>query len=231
MKPGHTPDSRHGHAAEDCTSRWSGLRRLVAAALIAATAAGALAGCAGAKADADDGRHAAAEENSLPPGVMPPNDPPQPGDAPLGPDGHYDYSAPGFELKNPCDTDAYQVALQNGWEPPVIGQQFKDHDFIQYCGITRGTTGIGIYTLRLTHQELNEYALKINHQESGDSSWYTAVLPGILGDSCIAGVFGPNGGEGVSVGIGGFSDYSTEQSACDYASDQYEQLFGGTNAV
>ena len=231
MKPGHTPDSTHRRATEDCTSRWSYLRRLVAAAIVAATAAGALAGCDGAETGADDGRHAAAEENSLPPGVMPPNDPPQPGDAPLGPDGHYDYSAPGFELKNPCDTAAYQVALQNGWKPPVIGNQFKDLDFIQHCGITRGTTGIGIYTHRLSHQELKEYALTFNHQESGDSSWYTAVLPGIMGDSCIAGTFGPNGGEGISVSIGGFSDYSTERSACDYASDQYEQLFGGTNAV
>ena len=40
---------------------------------------------------------------TLPAGVLPPNNPPEPGDAPLGPDGHYNYDAPEFVLTNPCD--------------------------------------------------------------------------------------------------------------------------------
>lgn len=227
MKPEHTPDSTHGRGAEDYTSWWSCLRRLVAAAIVAATAAGALAGCGRAEADADDGRHTAAEENSLPPGVMPPNDPPQPGDAPLGPDGHYDYSAPGFELKNPCDTDAYQVALQNGWEPPVIGNQLFDSESDRMCGIVKNGDGIGITHHSFTRSELIDLDPKVETQTKGETTWYTVVWPNYIGSTCFAGIDTSSGAEGVTVPIGGFSNFTTRESACQFASEQFIQFFGG----
>ena len=204
--------------------------RVTAAACIAVMGAAGLSACTASGAT-DGGRTGEEEATALPPGVLPPNDPPQPGDARLGPDGHYDYSAPDFELKNPCDTGTYQVALNQGWKPPSIGQQFKDQGNIQYCGITKGSTGIAIYTLGLGHIEVAKLASELDYHSVDERSWYTAVIPGQFGDSCLAGAFGPDGGHGIFVGIGGFSNYSTKQEACMYAEEQFETLFGENNAV
>lgn len=207
--------------------RWRGFRRPVVTALIAATAAVALTGCGAAGASGDDDEHAAAEESSLPPGVMPPNDPPQPGDAPLGPDGHYDYSAPDFVLKNPCETDAYQVALQNGWEPPVVGKQFKDYGTFQHCGITKEGTGISIYSHSLSFHDIEELSSDLRLHEDQGLTWHTAVVPGQFGDSCLAGAMGPGGGFGINIGMGAFSFYNSRDEACGFATQQFKELFRG----
>lgn len=226
MKPGHTPDSRHGHAAEDCTSRWSGLRRLGAAALIAATAAGALAGCAGAKADADDGRHAAAEENSLPPGVMPPNDPPQPGDAPLGPDGHYDYSAPGFALKNPCDTEYFQRALELGWRVPEFGTKRRDEPEEMYCGVINDEVGLALFSFSSNFVDFDVSEFEVKVTEHAGVPLIILKRPSLFGEACFAGVETPNGMIGGLSGTGGFSLHTTIEQACDEATQSIVPILG-----
>ncbi len=172
-----------------------------------------------------------AGDNALQPGVLPPNDPPQPGDARLGPDGHYDYSAPDFVLKNPCDTDAYGVALEKGWEPPVIGKQFKNLGQIQHCGIIKDGTGISIHSLSLNHEELRELSIDLQFHKSRENTWYTAVIPGDFGSSCFAGAFGPRGGTGVGISMGAFSFYNSPKEACSFATQQYFELFRGNNAI
>lgn len=203
--------------------------RGAAAVAVVAVAALGMSGCA---AFGGVGGGAVAEgaerpENALPPGVLPPNDPPQPGDARLGPDGHYDYSAPDFVLKNPCDTDAYQVALQKGWQPPAIGSQNFDSDQDRMCGIVKESDGIGISHHAFERAKLIQLdpALEV-HSDSG-ISWYTAEWPNHIGSTCFAGVDAPGGAEGVTVPIGGFSNYKTRESACRFASEQFIKLFGG----
>lgn len=52
----------------------------------------------------------------LPPGVKAPEEPAQPGAAKLGPDGHYDYSAPDFVLGDPCeDPELMSRLAEQGW--------------------------------------------------------------------------------------------------------------------
>ena len=203
--------------------------RGAAAVAVVAVAALGMSGCA-AFGGVDGGavaEGAERPENALPPGVLPPNDPPQPGDARLGPDGHYDYSAPDFVLKNPCDTDAYQVALQKGWQPPAIGSQLKDHGEIQYCGITRDTDGISVFTHRLSLEDLRAMSSSVDVTHDGDHAVYTAVIPGDFGGSCMVGAFTAEGGTGINVGMNAFSFYKTPGEACGYAVEQYLELFWG----
>lgn len=227
MKPGHTPDSTHGRAAEDCTSRWSGLRRLVAAALIAATAAGALVGCSGAQAGTDDGRHAAAEENSLPPGVMPPNDPPQPGDAPLGSDGHYDYSAPGFELKNPCDTEYFQRALELGWRVPDFGVTRQDEADAADCTLINETSGIALTTYYRSIEELERSGYTISVISAQPFDLITIKGDSLFGESCFTGAETPYGIFGATLVTGGFSQHNTMEKACTETVNTIIPIIGG----
>lgn len=226
MKPGHTPDSTHRRATKDCTSRWSGLRRLVAAIIITATAAGALAGCSGAQADTDDGRHTAAEENSLPPGVMPPNDPPQPGDAPLGPDGHYDYSAPGFELKNPCDTEYFQRALGLGWQVPPFGTKRRDEPEEMYCGMINEASTIGLFSFPKNYRDYETSEFHIEIIDHKGISLIQVIRPTLFGEGCFIGLETPRGMFGGLDATGGFSSHTTIDQACKAATESIFSILG-----
>lgn len=207
--------------------------RGAAAVAVVAVAALGMSGCA---AFGGVGGGAVAEgaerpENALPPGVLPPNDPPQPGDARLGPDGHYDYSAPDFVLKNPCDTDAYQVALQKGWEPPVIGSTRYDADDERSCSITKESTGMVLFSYQTLPSEFEERGSTVHLDSAGPTPIYVIQSPHFFGDSCFAGVESPSGLIGALTGNGGFSNHTTIESACEEAIDVFDELFGGDNAV
>lgn len=227
MKPGHTPDSTHRRATEDCTCQWSCLRRLVAAAIVATTAAGALAGCGRAETGADDGRHAAAEENSLPPGVLPPNDPPQPGDAPLGPDGHYDYSAPGFELKNPCDTEYFQRALELGWRVPDFGVTRQDETDAADCTLINETSGIALTTYYRSIKELERSGYTISVISAQPFDLITIKGSSLFGESCFTGAETPYGIIGATLATGGFSQHNNIEKACTETVNTIIPIIGG----
>ena len=202
--------------------------RVTAAACIAVMGAAGLSACTAS--GATDGGRTGEEATALPPGILPPNDPPQPGDARLGPDGHYDYSAPDFVLKNPCDTEAYEVALEQGWVPPVVGEKNFDSEKSRVCGIVKGFDGIGIAHHAFSNTELVNMHPGLEYHSDDGTSWYTTVWPNHIGTSCFAGANGPGGAEGVTVPIGGFSSFKTQESACTFASEQYILLFGGIHA-
>ncbi|WP_295626798.1 hypothetical protein [uncultured Corynebacterium sp.] len=187
-----------------------------------------LAGCGavGAK-DAGTSDETSDAEQSLPPGVLPPNDPPQPGDARLGSDGHYDYSAPDFVLKNPCDMDAYQVALRQGWSSPETGEQHRDFGDFQFCAITRRMEAVGVFSHSLTRDEFESTSLDFEVHTDAQSTWYTAVRPGLVGESCFVVVDTPSGGAGITAGVGGFSEHKTRETACEYATTLFKEFFGG----
>ncbi|MFC3849890.1 hypothetical protein ACFORJ_06890 [Corynebacterium hansenii] len=213
--------------------RWRARGATATALAVAAAATLGMAGCGAVGTDDANAATAGKEtgKNALAPGVLPPNDPPQPGDARLGPDGHYDYSAPDFVLKNPCDTDAYGVALEKGWEPPVIGKQNFDAETDRMCGIVKGSDGIGITLHAFNRADLKGMDPDFAIQNNGNVSWYTTVWPNYIGSSCFAGIDLPSGAEGVTVPIGGFSNFSTRESACKFASDQFIQFFGGKHGL
>lgn len=227
MKPGHTPDSTQGHRTGDCISRWSCLRRLVAAAIVAATAAGALAGCSSAETDVDAGERAEAEENTLPPGVMPPNDPPQPGDAPLGPDGHYDYSAPGFELKNPCDTEYFQRALELGWRVPDFGVTRQDEADAADCTLINETSGIALTTYYRSIEELERSGYTISVISAQPFDLITIKGDSLFGESCFTGAETPYGIFGATLVTGGFSQHNTIEKACTETVNTIIPIIGG----
>ena len=206
-----------GRLAGDCVNRWSGFRHPVVTAIIAATAAVALTGCGAAGASGDDGEHAAAEESSLPPGVMPPNDPPQPGDARLGPDGHYDYSAPDFVLKNPCDTEYFQRAMELGWQVPEIGTKRRDEPDSATCSIVNDSTGLPLVNFKNSATELEKQGYSAETHTIGGISFVMLRGNALFGESCFAGVETELGFIGAMSGTGGFSQFTNLDDACNEA--------------
>ncbi|MFD5867780.1 hypothetical protein ACFWGD_04070 [Corynebacterium sp. NPDC060344] len=163
----------------------------------------------------------------LPPGVLPPNDPPQPGDAKLGPDGHYDYSAPDFVLKNPCDMDIYQRALEKGWKAPDFGTKRRDEESLATCGLINDGGAALIINNTLNRRKIEELGYPITDHGVEQTSWYTFVSKGDLFDECTATADTSEGSLGVSLAIGGFSEMKTSEETCEYVSARYTELIRG----
>nr|WP_152663182.1 hypothetical protein [Corynebacterium xerosis] len=204
--------------------------RVTAAACIAVMGAAGLSACTASGAT-DGGRTGEEEATALPPGVLPPNDPPQPGDARLGPDGHYDYSAPDFVLKNPCDTEAYEVALRNGWTQPSFGTVRRDEPAEKTCSIIKDSTGIVLFSFSKNPAEFLVEGSQVSYEESRGIGIAVIKAPNLFGESCFTGVETPNGLVGALTGVGGFSNHQTIESACAETKHIYHELFGGIHAV
>lgn len=201
------------------------------AAAVAVVAVAAL-GMSGCGAFGGGGGGAVAEgaerpENALPPGVLPPNDPPQPGDARLGPDGHYDYSAPDFVLKNPCDTEYFQRAMELGWEVPSFGTKRRDEPTGSDCTIINESSGLALTNYPSSVAELAESG----YETSIDSSRTPALIliqgNALLGESCFAGVETAHGIIGATSVTGGFSTHSRIENACAEAVATIVPIIGG----
>ncbi|MFD5868807.1 hypothetical protein ACFWGD_09385 [Corynebacterium sp. NPDC060344] len=190
-----------------------------------------LTGCGAIGGDAATAAAGEAQGPALPPGVLPPNDPPQPGDAKLGPDGHYDYSAPDFVLKNPCDTDAYQVALQQGWKQPSFGTTRRDEPAEKTCSIVQNSTGMVLYSFAKTSGDFNAEEAEVAHEESRGKTLVVIKSPNLFGETCFAGIETPAGLTGALTGVGGFSNHSDIDSACEESKTVYHEIFGGIHAV
>ena len=203
--------------------------RVTAAACIAVMGVAGLSACtaSGATDGVDGGEE---EATALPPGVLPPNDPPQPGDARLGPDGHYDYSAPDFVLKNPCDTEVYERAMSNGWHAPIVGSPRFDGFDERSCSITNDSTGIVLFAYSKSVEDFRKQGSEITTKDSKTATVHVIQSPHLFGDACFAGVESPAGLMGALTGTGGFSNHASIESACNEAIDVFDELFGGKHA-
>lgn len=208
----------------------------VAALAAVASLAAALTGCAG-----DAGASLADEVGDpttetpggpgLPAGVVPPSGDPQPGDARLGPDGYYDYTADDFVLQNPCDGLPFELAREQGFRIGDNASPRDDETDYTVCRLFSDRTheAIALASYSLGQPGFEELGYEVSIEEAGGRSWYTVVMPGLLTEQCFAGVDTPDGSFGAGMTIGGFSPYTTEQSACDVASEFFNRIYGGND--
>lgn len=192
------------------------MRRVTAAACIAVMGVAGLSACTASGA-ADGGGAGEEETTALSPGVLPPNDPPQPGDARLGPDGHYDYSAPDFVLKNPCDTEYFDRALELGWKVPEIGTKRRDQADEMYCGVISNTEALALFAFPRNFKDFEASNYEVKTIKSGETSLVLLKRPTMFGEGCFAGIETPRGMIGGLTATGAFSDHTTIDEACDGA--------------
>ena len=203
--------------------------RGAAAVAVVAVAALGMSGCA-AFGGVDGGavaEGAERPENALPPGVLPPNDPPQPGDARLGSDGHYDYSAPDFVLKNPCDTEYFQRAMELGWEVPEIGTKRRDEPASSTCSMVNDSTGLPLVAFDSSVTGLSTQGYSVELDETGGQPLIIVKGNAILGESCFAGAETQVGVLGAMSGTGGFSQFTSIDDACKEAIETIIPILGG----
>lgn len=157
---------------------------------------------------------------TLPAGVLPPNNPPEPGDAPLGPDGHYNYDAPEFVLTNPCDDPEIMGRLDRlGFrEQSEVSQRVKGTRQLG-CIIGSESSALsevfGIWRASIAHPNLASYGgLPIDRQNGvHDGVTYTMTTP--IGLSyCIASVETERGSLGFAVDITGQDDSDLTEELC-----------------
>lgn len=211
------------------------LRRGLSGA-VAVALAGVLAGCAGDAgaplADAaGDPTPESSDRQGLPPGVVPPSGEPEPGDARLGPDGYYDYTADDFVLQNPCDGLPFELAQQQGYRLGDNASPRDDESFSTVCRMAHGEPGspLVLAAHSFGQPDFETMGYEVTIQESSGRSWYTVALPGLISDICFAGVDTSKGAVGAGIGIGGFSPHTTERAACDAASELFNRIYGGNS--
>lgn len=141
---------------------------------------------------------------TLPAGVLPPDSPASPGDAPLGDDGHYNYDAPEFVLTNPCDDPKIMARLEKiGYrEQQYIETRIQGHKQLG-CAIESGDKRmIGIWYMSVAHSQIHKYNGKPIEDHKGTYSWVTFRQTNPLGNtSCITSVETSKGALGFLVDI------------------------------
>lgn len=128
--------------------------------------------------------------DGLPPGVLPPREPAQPGDARLGPDGHYDYAASDFVLTNPCDDPEIMAKLEKlgQREDPGKGVRAKGPWNIGCALGPHGLGPISIQYLSKNAEELPKVSTELQNHSRGELSWRTTKQVAPVGNSCFASI-------------------------------------------
>lgn len=154
---------------------------------------------------------------TLPAGVLPPNNPPKPGDAPLGPDGHYNYDAPEFVLTNPCD------------DPEIMGRLdrlgFREQTYMEGriegnkqigCVIESDASGLlSIWHAAVAHSQLERYSAEPLAHHEGIFNWVTFTQTEPLGSSaCIASVETEQGALGFVIDTTGQDSPDPQHRRC-----------------
>ncbi|WP_239659422.1 hypothetical protein [Corynebacterium vitaeruminis] len=154
---------------------------------------------------------------TLPAGVLPPDNPPEPGDAPLGPDGHYNYDAPEFILTNPCD------------DPEIMGRLdrlgFREQTYME--GRIKGNKQIGcviesdasdllsIWHAAVAHSQLERYSAEPLAHHDETFNWVTFTQTEPLGSSaCIASVETEKGALGFVIDTTGQDEPDPQHRRC-----------------
>ena len=137
-------------------------------------------------------------DDGLPPAVVPPEGEFEPGDARLGPDGHYDYRAPDFVKTSPCSDPELMARLDR------LGQRKhpewgRDFEGLYQVGCVLGPEGIGpisVWRLGLNNLEMEErgYDPRVHKTEAG--TWVTARFESGFSDGCSATFETPKGSFG-----------------------------------
>lgn len=145
---------------------------------------------------AKDGRDApVAGRDGLPPGVLPPREPAQPGDARLGPDGHYDYAASDFVLTNPCDDPEIMAKLEKLGQREDPGKQFRINGAWHVeCVLGEDGTGpIGVWYQEANFKRFETLDFSPKHRHEDGFSWVITRQKSNFSDGCVASVETQNG--------------------------------------
>lgn len=140
----------------------------------------------------------------LPAGVLPPDSPAAPGDAPLGEDGHYNYDAPEFVLTNPCDDPEIMDRLDRiGYrEETDLGTRI---DGVKQLGCVIESDNndvLAVWHLAVPHSRLHEYNGNPIEDSNKSSSWVTFRQTSPIGTSiCVSSVETAKGALGFIVDI------------------------------
>lgn len=169
---------------------------------------------------------------TLPAGVLPPNDPPAPGDAPLGADGHYNYDAPEFVLTNPCDDPEIMGRLEKlGYrEQTDVQDRIKG---VRQLGCLLDAENsappetFGVWLSSIAHSNLENYAATPIGHQSGAHNWATYQMTTPIGLSyCIASVETERGALGFAVDITGQGGSDLAKELCTPVSDLLTKYLG-----
>ena len=139
---------------------------------------------------------------TLPAGVLPPNNPPEPGVAPIGADGHYNYDAPEFVLTNPCDDPEIMGRLEKiGFrEQDAFDTRFQE---VRHTGCdikTKDDNDYAVYRASVAHTQLGNYGSEPQSHKAGNVSWVTFEQSNPIGlTACLASIESPKGSFGVMV--------------------------------
>ena len=137
-------------------------------------------------------------DDGLPPAVVPPEGEFEPGDARLGPDGHYDYRAPDFVKTSPCSDPKLMARLDR------LGQRKhpewgRDFEGLYQVGCVLGPEGLGpiaVWRLGLNNAEMVQRGQDIKVHRSEVGSWVTAKHESGFSDGCSATFETPKGSFG-----------------------------------
>ncbi len=166
---------------------------------------------------------------TLPAGVLPPNDPPAPGDAPLGADGHYNYDAPEFVLTNPCDDPEIMGRLEKlGYrEQTDVQDRIKGVKQIG-CGLqAEQIVSLGIWHAGVAHSQLEKYGARPISHHFENLHWVSFNQTNPIGLSyCIASVETPRGALGFITHIANQESTNLDDSDCKSANNLMTDYLG-----
>lgn len=179
---------------------------------------------------AKDGRDApVAGRDGLPPGVLPPREPAQPGDARLGPDGHYDYAASDFILTNPCDDPEIMAKLEK------LGQRESKEFSTRFSGWKQsgcvlgpdGSGPISVWFQAANQDDFRKYESPPTFHKNSEFQWTTTRQTGAGGIvACVASVETERGSFGFTIDATNqsFDDFHAE--ACSLVNELIIEYMG-----
>ena len=179
----------------------------------------------------DDSSDSHSDARELPQGVIAPYQPVQPGDARLGADGHYDYTAEDFVLRHPCDDQELMAKLkEKGWEISPGTTSIIDEPNLKGCGLQNeapDSIPFVLSAIRLKTIESKNNAEITRTNFSDISTAYSARLASPVGAMCFIGQETSHGAIGLSLNYSEFYHVKTEASACQHLLNDYKKIFGG----
>lgn len=181
--------------------------------------------------ETNDGREVGPDGKLLPPGVKAPEEPAKPGAARLGPDGHYDYSAPDFVLGDPCEDQELMGRLAaEGWELGTSQLSRFSTPYMRGCSLTKSNflaEPLTIVSIRDSESGFASNGSLISVDSIEDVSWIQASPQSDLGEMCVAVQETHSGATGFLYTFSEFSEFNTADNACQFVSSKFKRFFGG----
>lgn len=171
------------------------------------------------------------DSRELPQGVIAPYQPVQPGDARLGADGHYDYTAEDFVLRHPCDDQELMAKLkEKGWEKAEEASARTDNPFVKGCVLLPDDSTalpIAVHAQKRSSIAAAKDGDFVESIPKEGMNYYVSIVPGAASNMCFVGQDTSYGALGLAYLSTQDDTTTTRQETCKYVENKYVEAFQG----